>query len=438
MVNLEFTKIIRDPLLGYVHLTENEIKLLDTPVFQRLRRIKQLANTDLVYPGAVHTRFEHSLGVLETAYRIAERIPSIRNNLDKIKQIRYAALLHDIGHGPYSHVFEDIVARITRDSKFKHELISREILQVDDDIRSIVGSDIDGVLDLLTSTQKNRVEYGIISGPLDADKLDYLRRDSYHAGVAYGVFDATRVLYTLKEIKRKILGSEESYLGVDMKGREAVIGMLLAYYYMHETVYGHKTRRIADTMLVRSVELAVKEQYIDSNLFSFRSGDKDFIESFKLLDDRSLLDMLLEKSKGVAKDIAFRLENRNLFKAVFGKDLKIFDPVKRNYFQRINIDETKKLEEQIGEHLKIDPSYVIVDRQSISNPLYREPGSIPRAELILLQDKDEQPIDLSEVPSPISGKEMKSVERLWVFVPVQNDSERKKIEEKLYDFLSTW
>lgn len=315
--------------------------------------------------------------------------------------------------------------------------MSKEILQLDDDIKSILGSDSDYVLDLLTGG-KNKVEYGIISGPLDADKLDYLRRDSYHAGVAYGMFDALRVLYTLREIKLKILGSEESYLGVDMKGREAVIGMLLAHYYMHETVYGHKTRRIADAMLVRSVELAVEEKSLDSNLFLFRRGDRDFIDSFKNLDDRSLIDQLITKSKRDARNIALRLKNRNLFKAIFGADLKIFDPGKRNYFQNMGIGEIKKLEDQIGEHLKIDPSYIIVDRQSISNPLYREPGGKPRAELILLQEGDKPPIDLSEVQSPISVKEMKPVERLWVFAPIRSNSERKKLEGKVSEFLSTW
>jgi HD superfamily phosphohydrolase len=436
---MEFEKIIRDPLLGYVHLTKNEVRLIDTSVFQRLRRIKQLANTDLVYPGAVHSRFEHSLGVLETAFRIAQRIPSINSDQDKMRQIRYAALLHDIGHGPYSHVFEDIIARTTNNPRFTHEMITQDILQIDDDIKSILGSDINGVLDLLGGSQRNKVEYSIISGPLDADKLDYLRRDSYHAGVAYGVFDATRVLYTLKEIKGKVLGAEESYLGADMKGREAIIGMLLAHYYMHEAVYSHKTRRIADAMLVRSAELALEEKSLDLNLFSYAHGDSDFIANFKLLDDRNLLSLLLKKTKGDAKIIAQRLRHRRLFKAVFGTDFSVFEPRRRDHFQRMELRDIKKLEEQIGEQLKKDPSYVIVDRQSIRNPLYREPGSIPpRAEQILLQDKNNRPVELSDVPSPISGATMKFVERLWVFVPVKDDAEKEKIGKEVTTFLSTW
>lgn len=436
---MAFEKIVRDPLLGYVQLTKQEVMIIDTPMFQRLRRIKQLAHTHLVYPGAVHSRFEHSLGVLETAFRIAERISSISNDWDKLRIIRYAALLHDIGHGPYSHVSEDVIARVIKNPKFSHEQITIDILQEENEIRSIIGSDMDRVLDLIDGSQKNHVEYGIISGPLDADKLDYLQRDSYHAGVAYGVFDATRVLYTLKEIKGRVLGTEESYLGADIKGREAIISMLLAHYYMHEAVYSHKTRRIADAMLIRSIELGLLDKTLDQNLFDYSPKNSEFLNSYTRLDDHRLIDILLKTSKGEAKVIVQNLNNRALFKAVLGKDLSAFEPRRRDRFIRMSLLETKKLEEQIGEHVKIDPSYIIVDRQSIMNPLYREPGGIPsRFEQILFQEKDKEPVELSDVPSPISGSAMKSVERLWVFAPVKNNEKKEKIEKELETFLSSW
>ena len=436
---MEFEKIVRDPLLGYVQLTRQEVMLIDTPLFQRLRRIKQLAYTHLVYPAAVHSRFEHSLGVLETAFRIAQRIPSLNSDTDKLRRIRYAALLHDLGHGPYSHVFEDAIARFTKNPKFSHEQITRDILQTNNEVRSIINPDVDGVLDLLKEGQKNRVEYGIISGPLDADKLDYLQRDSYHAGVAYGVFDAVRVLYTLKEIKGKVLGAEESYLGADMKGREAIIGMLLAHYYMHEAVYSHKTRRIADAMLIRSIELALREKTLDQNFFDYKPEDSEFLGNYQALDDQKLDDILLKTSKGEALAITQNLKNRVLFKAALGKDLSAFEPRRRDYFLRMGLPEIEKLEEQIGEHIKVDPSRVIMDRQSIMNPLYREPGGIPpRVEQILFQEKGKSPKELSDVPSPISGTAMKFVERLWVFVPVKNNEEKERIGKELDTFLSSW
>lgn len=432
----EYAKIVRDAIHGYVHLTETEVEIIDSSVFQRLRGIKQLANTHLVYPGAVHTRFEHSLGTLEVAYRIAQRIKSLRDDWEKLRRIRYAALLHDIGHGPFSHVFEDIVSRVSENSDFSHESVTRDIVQNDENLAKILDSDQDPVLDLLKGNNERFVENCIISGPLDADKLDYLQRDSYHAGVAYGVFDAIRVLHTLKEIKGGFLEAEESYLGVDMKGREAVIGMLLAYYYMHETVYSHKTRRIADAMLTRGAELAVKNDHsFDARIFEYSENDASFLETFKEMDDRSLLERILASRDDSAKKIVEQLSKRMLFKAV-GRDLSDFpDRIALNLMQ-IGGSETTKLEEEAGEHLRIDPCFVIVDRQSISNPLYREPyGHIPKTDIMYFQKNEEEPVELSNLPSPLSRTGMRAVERFWIYFPVKRE-ERTEKEGKAAEFMS--
>ena len=433
----EYTKIVRDAIHGYVHLTEKEVEIIGVPVFQRLRGIKQLANTHLVYPGAVHTRFEHSLGTLELAYRMAQMIESLRDNWEKARIIRYAALLHDVGHGPFSHVFEDIVSRITKKSSFKHESVTLDILQNDEKIAKILGEYKDSVIDLLGS-KKRFVEHCIIDGPLDADKLDYLQRDSYHAGVAYGVFDSTRVLHTLKEIRGRFLDTEESYLGVDMKGREAVIGMLLAYYYMHETVYSHKTRRIADAMLTRSAELAAKnDATYDKRIFQYSKGDADFIRIFKEFDDRRFLEQILASKDEKARQIGLRLSRRMLFKAIFGKDLRDFPDRVRFNLMQIAPTQTEKLEKDIGDYLKIDSDFVIVDRQSISNPLYREPyGVIPKPEIIYFQENEEEPVELSNLPSPLSRTGMRTVERFWIYVLVKKD-EREEKERMADEFMGS-
>lgn len=433
----EYKKIVRDPIHGYVNLTEREVKIVDLPVFQRLRGIKQLANTHLVYPGAVHTRFEHSLGTLEMAYRITQRIRSLRNEAEKLRSIRYAALLHDVGHGPFSHVYEDIVSRVAKNS-FKHESVTLDILETDENLANILGTDLDLVLDLLKGDKKRFVEHCIISGPLDADKLDYLQRDSYHAGVAYGVFDSIRVLHTLKEIKGRFLETEESYLGADMKGREAVIGMLLAYYYMHETVYSHKTRRIADAMLTRSAELAVKnDDAFDISIFQYSKHDVDFIKKFKELDDRSFLEKILASKDCKAKQIGRWLRERVLFKAIFGKDLSDLPYRVRINLMQMRPAETEKIEKEIGAQLKIDPCFIIVDRQSISNPLYREPyGYVPKPEIIYFQENEDEPIELSSLSSPLSGTSMKTIERFWIYAPVV-DEERKEKEKLAEQFMSS-
>lgn len=434
----EYVKIVRDAVHGYVHLTKKEVEIIDSAVFQRLRGIKQLANTHLVYPGAVHTRFEHSLGTLEIAQRIAQRIISLRDDWKKLRTIRYAALLHDVGHGPFSHVFEDIVSRVAKKSNFNHESVTLDIVKNDKDLAKILGAHRDLVLDLLESDKKRFVEHCIISGPLDADKLDYLQRDSYHAGVAYGVFDSTRVLHTLREIKGRFLGAEESYLGVDMKGREAVIGMLLAYYYMHETVYSHKTRRIADAMLTRSAELAAKnDKAFDTTIFQYSRDDADFLRNFKNLDDRIFLEMILASTNHRAKQIGQWLTKRMLFKAVFGRDLSKFPDRVRLHLMQIGPDETEKIEQEIGACLKIDPCFVIVDRQSISNPLYREPyGAVPKSETIYFQENEEEPVELSSLPSPLSRTGMRTVERFWIYAPITKD-EREKKEKIAEEFMSS-
>lgn len=431
-------KIVRDPIHGFVGLSEKEIEIIDTPVFQRLRRIKQLANSYLVYPGAVHTRFEHSLGTLEMAFRVAKRLKSICDDTDKLRAIRYSALLHDIGHGPFSHVFEDIVVRITGNSDFKHEFITLDIIQNDENIRKSLGSDLENVLKVFDKSDVSSVEHGIIDSPLDADKLDYLQRDSYHAGVAYGIFDSTRVLYTLKEIMSSFLDKKESYLGVEMKGREAVMGMVLARYYMYETIYSHKTRRIADSMLIRSLELAAKnDEKFDKDTFRYSPSDSDFLKRFKELDDRKLLEMVFKSQDEKARRIAESLKNRKLFKALYGKDLSSIQARVRYNLVDLSLDEAVKMEQQIGEHIGIDPEFVIVDRQSISNPLYREPYEMPSgADVIYFQDGDEEPKELSDLPSPLSRTGRRTVERFWIYAPVKKE-ERLEKEKKVEEYVNS-
>src|SRR3990172_1122062 len=203
--------VIRDPVHGYIELSPQEVAVLDTRVVQRLRGIKQLANTHLVFPGATHTRFEHSLGTLAVASRMAARIPSLKGNAEAMANLRLAGLLHDLGHGPFSHVSEDIVARIVGSPKFNTVAIAVQAARLDEPLRSALGHRADAVLDLMDRGEKQSVTYDILDGPLDADKLDYLVRDSHYCGVPYGNPDTIRVLYTLREIRGR--QPEETYLG---------------------------------------------------------------------------------------------------------------------------------------------------------------------------------------------------------------------------------
>ena len=193
----------RDPVHGFIELEPHEVRLVDTPCFQRLRRIRQLAMADLAFHGAVHTRFDHSLGTCHVAGRVAAQL-----ELDPAQRrlVRLAALLHDVGHGPFSHVFDDILEAVWEEegrdvrSEKPHELISRTILGRDR-----------GISDILSATERQQLAslldrgYGdpllkdIVSGSLDADKMDYLLRDSYFCGVRYGVYDLDQLLLSFAQ-----------------------------------------------------------------------------------------------------------------------------------------------------------------------------------------------------------------------------------------------
>ncbi len=177
---LQIEKFFRDPLYGFIGLTSKEVELLGTPVVQRLRRIKQLGNTHLVYPSACHSRFEHTLGVLHIATRMAQELEL---NDDETKIVRYTALLHDVGHGPLSHNFETILESVNK-REISHEDITRKIIEADEKIDRILGDEKEGVLSLFDE-RTTTVNREIVSGNIDADRLDYLRRDSHHIGVAY-------------------------------------------------------------------------------------------------------------------------------------------------------------------------------------------------------------------------------------------------------------
>ncbi|MEW5946652.1 MAG: HD domain-containing protein [bacterium] len=191
---------LRDPIHGFIQRSDIEQKLIDTSVFQRLRGIKQLSMANLVYPGALHTRFDHSIGVMHVAGRMAEKLEV---DWEKLPNVRLSALLHDIGHGPFSHVSEDLLYKYYDKRRVKpknnekiHELLTCQIIESNKEL-SRIPFDREKVSGLILGTLDEPFVHGIISGPLDADKLDYLLRDSYFCGVKYGIYDIDRLIGTL-------------------------------------------------------------------------------------------------------------------------------------------------------------------------------------------------------------------------------------------------
>ena len=301
---------VRDAVHGLVVLTKREWKVVDSPAFQRLRGIQQLAATHLVYPGARHSRFEHCVGACHLAGRLAERLELGPRERDRV---RAAALVHDVGHGPFSHVSEFVFEELTGEEHI-HEKISAAVVRHHEPIRSALDADSDWIAELLSGTghgAKRSAARDIIAGPADIDKLDYLLRDSHYCGVEYGRYDIDKVI----EAARLVRKSDGPYLAYHRDGVFAIEGMLLARYHMHRQVYGHKTRLATDKMLMRAMLLGVEEGLLPRHMFAPTNLDADFVEDYRW-DDYKTLATLSSAQDSRAGEMARALTGRQLMKRV--------------------------------------------------------------------------------------------------------------------------
>jgi len=357
----------------------------------------------------MHTRFEHSLGALHIADRIALNLGF---DDERRSKIRLAALLHDLGHGPFSHLFEHALQRWN--GNFSHETVTRWIIEEDPDISSTLGTRLSRlVLDVLPSNPgkcSDTVCADIISSGLDADKLDYLRRDSYHVGVAYGSFDLERILHTVD------VTPDGQNLCIQEKGKDAIENYRLGRYLMHAQVYEHHARIIADQMFLRAVELALSSNILDrstlTKLYS-RSGPhahRRFLQYYHGLTDDSVYSMILRRKASKAASFLNSVRERRLFKRAYELDLTldVRDAKKRKRLSSLSLQEMKEKERQIARDAGLDPSHVIIHRSSISIKLF-EPYDI----LVLRRNREVRTLDEM---SPISAT-TRPLERLFVFCP---------------------
>jgi HD superfamily phosphohydrolase len=370
---------IRDPIYGFIEPSEGELKIINTGIFQRLRKIKQLALANLVYPTANHTRFDHSLGVLYVAKIMAEKLLPGSANEEKRRIIRFAALLHDIGHGPFSHVSEYLLKKYssktaTDDTEKIHESITSHLIQTNKEIKNILSPDdrkqISGLLsdgNVELSLMKE-----IVSGPLDADKQDYLLRDSYFCGVKYGVYDLYRLINTL----HKSQDNNDEHLCIKYDGVNALEQFVLAKYYMIKQVYYHKIRLVTDAMLIRGVELGIEKDGISffKKLYCYEDKEDYFDNYVKWWDDRFFAELLSNKYKGSAKNIFKRLFERNLFKTIYSIDLRKSRQLKaslKKKISEINSFENKKfkkeIEKKVAKVVGVEPEYVTANSITIKS-----------------------------------------------------------------------
>jgi HD superfamily phosphohydrolase len=320
-------------------------------VFQRLRGIKQLALANLVYPGALHTRFDHSIGVMHIGGRMAEQLKLHED----IEIVRLACLLHDVGHGPFSHVSEEVLEKFSPNSSTGereeiHEKITCNIIKYSKEL-DLRDKQREQVIDLIQNTNQENIKKGIITGPIDADKQDYLLRDSYYCGVKYGVFDLERLIESLKPIDVGI----ENLIGVKESGVHAIEQFVISKYYMSTQVYRHKIRLVTDAMIVNGLELGISEDKISflKDIYTFENNDK-YIENYLLWDDNRVFNEILFHTKeGFCKNIFQRLRDRKLFKSIFHKNLIEFDAISRGKLSDINKDEILKnhIKEEIAKYL---------------------------------------------------------------------------------------
>ncbi len=281
--------IVRDPLWKNVRLDETARQLVDSAPFQRLRYVRQLGLAHLVYPGATHTRFEHALG----AYHLASLTTGLLAESGSLREVdpvevevvRAAALLHDIGHYPFSHALEEIGAP-------HHEEVARPLVTrgaIADILRRALGSDAPNRIMALIRGESLSPLQGLISGSLDLDKLDYLRRDAFMCGVPYGEIDVERLLTAIAVVRDPDTLAHS--IGVAEKALSALESLLFAKYQMYRNVYWHHTVRSATAMYKRIVADAIARGTLRAEELS-SLGDEGLLSELKRRAPSPLLDAL--------------------------------------------------------------------------------------------------------------------------------------------------
>ena len=413
---LSYDRAVRDPLYGYIPLTNEEVNILNTSPLQRLRRIQQLGFTQLVYPSAVHTRFEHSLGVLHIAGKIAAHL-SLSDQETRV--IRFAALLHDIGHGPFSHFYEQAIAESTGHS-FLHEEITHALIQHCEEVSVTLKGSLEAVLSLFQPSRQCTGEQ-ILNGPIDADKMDYLRRDSYHTGVAYGIFDLERLLYTLGVEQ----SSKESYLLIEEKGIDALDSFRLSRFFMHTQVYYHHTRVAAERMLGRGVKIAIDNGTLPRDLYTTLS--EDMLQFHLSLDDASLIATLTRDLRSTSGQLAREVLNRRLLKRGYELNLSISTNARLNR-KILSLHTFNPLEQAIAEMCRCDPDRIIGERHTIRNSQFSDPFKEGESDT-LIRLKDGEIVHANEVSS--LGGIGESRMMFYVFCPDKCRNEVRNITEQL-------
>ncbi len=343
---------IKDPVHGYVYITENEKEIIDSYPVQRLRRLRQLAGSEYVYPGANHTRFEHSVGVMYLASRVTENANfSQLLSEEEAEMVKIAALLHDVGHGPFSHVFE--------------QLLIKELDKTHEDITTwmIERSELK---DKLTNTGYKPKDVGklavgklrkpkrafldqIISSAVDVDKQDFIVRDTHHTGAEYGYIDIFRLIHALD-----VLGEN---LAVDLGALSALESLIIARIESFKSIYFHRVGRAAQIMLAIAMEKADEEL----GLTKFKTA-----EDYLAMDDYTVWTAL--KNCEQSSQIIENLERRKMLKCAYERTFYEKDTTISNIFGLEAY--RKQMQGEIAKEAKVDAESVIIDVPTVPSVPY--------------------------------------------------------------------
>ncbi|MEM2210449.1 MAG: HD domain-containing protein [Nitrososphaerales archaeon] len=412
---------IRDPIHGYIHITEVERSIIDTPIFQRLRRIKQLAGAYLTYPGGQHSRFEHSIGVMHLI-DFATKVLINKGYLDKekLQELRLAALLHDIGHGPFSHLIEEVM---TEKRGITHEDITQRILR-ETEIKEILekyGFNTDYMADLTVARCNKCSPFmnDLLGGGLSVDIMDYLLRDSYFTGVEYGKVDVHRIINSFEVVN--------DHLALDYAALYAFEALMIARYEMFRAVYFHRTVRAAEIMLINAIDLADDELGLT---------DTSNLDKYLSLTDEQVLTMLTNlnvqgrKDLKRAKDFAIGYRDRKLLKCVFERLIHRKDKFMERLFTQKRIRE--RIAAEIAEKAGVDADNVFVDVPTTPSIPYTSAREVLTSITLVsktIEGIKYQTIPLSDLPlvSSITGY----MDILRVYTPVEH---RVKVEKAAREF----
>lgn len=383
-------KVFRDPVHNYITVNHPVIyDLINSKEFQRLRRVKQVSTTVFTFHGAEHSRFSHCLGVYEIARRVTEifdtKFPEIWDtNEDLLTMV--ATLLHDVGHGAYSHTFEKLFDT-------DHEAITQEIItspdtEVNAILRQVSPDFPEKVASVINHTYHNKQVVQLISSQIDCDRMDYLLRDSYYSGANYGQFDLTRILRVIRPTKDGIV--------FEYNGMHAVEDYIVSRFQMYMQVYFHPASRAMEVLLQNLLKRAKYLYHIDSHFFEKTSpnlipflANQASLADYLSLDDgvmNTYFQAWISAEDDILADLASRFVNRKVFKSV------TFEEESRK-----DLSHLVELVKSVG----FDPDYYTGIHVNFDLPydIYRPEKKEPRTEINMIQ-KDGSVVELSTI-SPI-------------------------------------